>query len=202
MICPKCKSQLPAGAVSCPKCGTRFKTKTCPQCKSVILASASACPRCGAKFAAAKRCPRCSAVIPATAAACPKCGARFAQGASSGSDGPQKKSVLLLISAILGVLYAIFIVVYFVSAGAGAKSNAEALGIGIAAMLVMPHMICAVLAAIFNVLGWALSKRGFALTGGILYSVAAVMFPLYALFVLAQIILSFVGFAKLKKANT
>lgn len=50
MICPKCKTQLPAGAVSCPKCGTRFKTKTCPYCKSVILASAASCPRCGKRL--------------------------------------------------------------------------------------------------------------------------------------------------------
>ena len=63
----------------------------------------------------------------------------------------------------------------------------------------MPHMICAVLAAIFNVLGWTMSSRGFALTGAILYAVAAVLFPLYAMFVLIQMILSFVGFAKLKK---
>ena len=46
MICPKCKTQLPAGAVSCPKCGARFRTKTCPYCKSAILASATVCPRC------------------------------------------------------------------------------------------------------------------------------------------------------------
>ena len=63
----------------------------------------------------------------------------------------------------------------------------------------MPHMICAVLAAIFNVLGWAQNHRGFALTGAILYAVAAAVFPLYAMFTLVQMILSFVGFAKLKK---
>ncbi len=48
-------------------------------------------------------------------------------------------------------------------------------------------------------LGWALSSRGFALTGAILYAVAAVLFPLYAMFVLIQMILSFIGFAILKK---
>lgn len=110
-----------------------------------------------------------------------------------------KKSVLLLISAILGVLYAIYIVVYFVGVSAGASGSAEAIGAGIATVLVMPHMICAVLAAIFNVLGWSLNSRGFALTGAILYTVAAVLFPIYAMFVLIQMILSYIGFAKLKK---
>lgn len=201
MVCPKCKAQLPPGAVSCAKCGTKFKTKTCPHCKAAVLSSSSSCPHCGTKFATGKYCPHCRAVIPSTAAVCPKCGVRLTQSTTSGAVAPQKKSVLLLISAILGVLYAIYIVVYFAGAGAGAKSAAEAVGIGIASALVMPHMICAILAAIFNVLGWALSKRGFALTGAILYAVAAVLFPIYALFVLVQMILSFIGFAKLKKAN-
>lgn len=51
MTCPKCKAQLPPGAVACPKCGTRFKTKICPYCNSAILASATTCPRCGKRFA-------------------------------------------------------------------------------------------------------------------------------------------------------
>ena len=113
----------------------------------------------------------------------------------------KKKSVLLLISAILGVLYAIFIVTYFAGVGSGADGAAEAIGAGIATMLVMPHMICAVLAAIFNVLGWGMSSRGFSLTGAILYAVADVLFPVYAMFVLIQMILSFIGFARLKKLN-
>lgn len=112
----------------------------------------------------------------------------------------KKKSVLLLISAILGVLYALYSVVYWSGASSG-MSGAAAIGAGIATVLVMPHMICAVLAAIFNVLGWAMNSRGFALTGAILYAVAAVLFPMYAMFVLIQMILSFVGFAKMKKVN-
>lgn len=109
----------------------------------------------------------------------------------------QKKSVLLLISAILGVLYALYSVAYWAGAGSG-MSGAEAIGAGIATVIVMPHMICAVLAAIFNVLGWAMNSRGFALTGAILYAVAAALFPMYAMFVLIQMILSFVGFARMK----
>lgn len=116
-----------------------------------------------------------------------------AQGAQK-----KKKSVLLLISAILGVLYAIYSVAYWMGASDG-MSGAAAVGAGIATVLTMPHTICAVLAAIFNVLGWAMSSRGFALTGAILYAVAAFLFPIYAMFVLVQMILSFVGFAKLKK---
>ena len=45
----------------------------------------------------------------------------------------------------------------------------------------------------------AMCKRGFALTGAILYAVSMVLFPMYFFFVIVQMILSFVGFAKLKK---
>lgn len=111
----------------------------------------------------------------------------------------KKKSVLLLISAILGVAYAIYIVSYFASINASSVDTAEAIGAGIATVLTMPHMVCACLAAIFNILGWAMSHRGFALTGGILYAVAAALFPVYFMFVIVQAVLSFIGFAKLKK---
>lgn len=113
----------------------------------------------------------------------------------------EKKSVILLISAILGIVYAIYIVTYFFGVSTGQSGTAEAIGAGIATALVTPHMICTVLAAIFNVLGWALSHRGFALTGAILYCVAAVAFLMYAPFVVIQIILSFIGFARLKNAK-
>lgn len=114
----------------------------------------------------------------------------------------KKKSVLLLIAAALGIIYAVYIVSYFTGANSSTGDTAEAIGAGIATALVMPHMVCACLAAVFNVIGWAMSHRGFALTGGILYAVAAAMFPVYAMFVIVQAVLSFIGFAKLKKANS
>lgn len=108
------------------------------------------------------------------------------------------KSALLLISAILGVAYAGYCIIYW-SGTLSSTSGWETVGAGIATALVMPHMICAILAAIFNVLGWGLNSRGLALTGAILYAVAAALFPMYALFVVVQMILSFIGFATLKK---
>ena len=47
-----------------------------------------------------------------------------------------------------------------------------------------------------------MSRRGFALTGAILYTVAIVLFPLYFMFVIIQVILSFVGFAKMQSHST
>lgn len=141
-------------------------------------------------------CSKCKKQVPMEYEVCPFC----RTPRPSQKEMKKKKSTLLLISAILGALYAIYIVVYFAGAGAG-SNGAEAIGVGIATALVMPHMICAVLAAIFNWLGWAMSSRGFSLTGAILYAVAAVLFPIYAMFVIVQMILSFIGFARLKSLN-
>ena len=60
-------------------------------------------------------------------------------------------------------------------------------------------MVCVVVAAIFNVIAALANKRGFALVAAILYCVGAVLFLMYALFVVPSIILSFVGYAKLGK---
>lgn len=65
MTCPKCKSQLPAGAIACTKCGTRFKTKTCPHCNSAILATSSTCPRCGKRLTQAAATASATAYTPA-----------------------------------------------------------------------------------------------------------------------------------------
>ena len=113
----------------------------------------------------------------------------------------KKRSILLLISALLGIAYGVYIVSYFIGSNTATNDTAEAIGVGIATALVMPHMVCAVLAAIMNSWGWALSRRGFSLTGGILYAVAAALFPMYAMFVLVQMVLSFVGLEILKTLN-
>ncbi len=111
----------------------------------------------------------------------------------------KKKSVALIISAALGVLYSIYIISYFSGAVGGASSGSEALGGAIATALATPHMICVVIAAIFNVIAALTNKRGFALTGAILYCVGAVLFLMYGMFVVPSIILSFIGYAKLRK---
>lgn len=110
-----------------------------------------------------------------------------------------KRSTLLLISAILGLLYSIYLVSHFGGAILGSKDAASAAGSVIASALVTPHFILVALATIFNWVAYFTNKRGFALTGGILYSVGGVLFILYIIFVIPSIVLSFVGYAKLKK---
>lgn len=113
----------------------------------------------------------------------------------------KKKSVLLLIAAIIGLAYSIYLIAHFTGAGSNAESTAESIGVGIATALVTPHMICTMVAVIFNILGWAMNKAGFALVAGILYAVAAVLFFMYAMFVVVEMVLCFVGYARLHKTT-
>ncbi len=113
----------------------------------------------------------------------------------------KQKSKTLLASWIVGVVYAIYIVAYSISAAASAALEtdaATALGTGLGVALLMPHIVFVILSVIFNIIGWAMNLRWSALVGAILYCVAGLLMPIYIPFVLAQIILSFVGFAKLK----
>lgn len=111
----------------------------------------------------------------------------------------QKLSKLLLISLIIGVAYLAYSANYWFGASAGVTDTAEQIGTGLATALVMPHLIFTVLAVVFNALGLFMRKRGFALTGAILYTVALVLFPMYFMFVIIEMILSYIGYAKMPK---
>lgn len=107
----------------------------------------------------------------------------------------------VLIAAIIGTVYLIYAISYFSDSASSAASDAEAIGAGIATLLVMPHLICTGLAVVFNWLGHFLKKStGFVLTAGILYSVAMVLFVGYFFFVVVEAVLCYVGYAKRKNA--
>lgn len=113
----------------------------------------------------------------------------------------EKKKVnkLLLISFVLGAAYIIYAVFYWSGAFGSSETGAEQVGSGLAIALVMPHLIASVLAVLFNALGLFMRKRGFALAGAILYTVALALFPVYFMFVVVEMILSYIGYAKMKK---
>lgn len=111
----------------------------------------------------------------------------------------RKLSKCLLISLIIGAIYLIYSAFYWTGTSGSGATTAEQVGSGIATVLVMPHLVFTVLAVIFNALGLFMKKRGFALTGAILYTVALVLFPVYFMFVIVEMILSYIGFAKMKK---
>lgn len=111
-----------------------------------------------------------------------------------------KKSKCLLISAILGTLYLLYVVSYFFG-GIASTTGGEQIGAGLATALVAPHMFLLAIAVLFNWIGWVTKAPWAALTGGILYSVSGLVFLLYVIFEIPSIVLSFVGFSKMKNAK-
>lgn len=111
------------------------------------------------------------------------------------------RSKALFLGAIIGTLYSIYIINYFTGVNISSNGTAEQVGGALATALVLPHLICICLATLFNWLGFAFKKTGFALTGAILYCVGAILFLIYAIFCIPSIILGFIGYSKQKKIN-
>lgn len=110
----------------------------------------------------------------------------------------KKKSKLALISGILSLVYLIYLISHFVG-GVGSSTGAEQAGAALATALVFPHMLAVGIGLIFNMLGYFLNSRAFVLVGAILYSVSILLFMVYFMFVIVQMILSYIAFAKMKK---
>ena len=111
----------------------------------------------------------------------------------------RKGKVLLLIALIIGVAYCVYSVSYWSGATSNATSDTEAIGAGIASMLVLPHMLMVGLAVIFNALAFFMYNKPFALVAAILYTVGIVLFPAYFMFVIIEMILCYIAFAKMSK---
>lgn len=107
------------------------------------------------------------------------------------------KPKVLLISAVLATLWLIFGFYSFSTAAGGASGTAEQIGAAIAGAMILPFLLIGSLGALFNWLGWALEKRGFAITSGILYCVSLIAIT-YTFGLIPSIVLAFIGVAKLK----
>lgn len=106
--------------------------------------------------------------------------------------------ILLLIALIIGVAYVIYSFSYWSGANTGG-TDAEQVGAGLATVVVLPHLVLTALAVIFNALAFFMYNRPFALVAAILYTVALALFPVYAMFVLAEMVLCYIAFARMKK---
>ena len=111
-----------------------------------------------------------------------------------------KKNKLLLVALVIGILYMLYSLYYWYGAHTG-TSGSEAAGAAIASVSVMPHIVCALVAVIFNALGFFMNKSAFALVAGILYAVAMVLFVAYFMFVIVEMVLSFVAYVQMKKTG-
>lgn len=109
-------------------------------------------------------------------------------------------SIPLLISMFIGIAYILYSAAYWSSLNTSSGVSAQ-IGSGIATLLVLPHLVVAAIAVLFNVLGFCLKKRWLALTCAILYTVSMLLFPAYFMFVILEVVLSFVAFATMTRAK-
>ncbi|MBQ8537700.1 MAG: hypothetical protein IJ461_09905 [Clostridia bacterium] len=116
-----------------------------------------------------------------------------------------QRNKLLLISGIIAAIWFIVVCSSFASlmnapsAGDEWDQMAYEIGTGIGLAMQVPFLIAAFIAAVFNWLAWFTSKKGFALTAGILFGVAFLLGIGNGFGFIPCIILSFMGYAKLKK---
>lgn len=112
----------------------------------------------------------------------------------------KNRSKVLFVGSLLATIYVIYLIIYF-SGSMQSNDTSEALCGALATALVTPHMLMMGLGAIFSWVGFGLRKAGFALVGAILYSVAAIIFLVYAPICIPMIVLGFVGYAKQLKIS-
>lgn len=108
------------------------------------------------------------------------------------------RSKALFCAWVVGALYSIFIISYFASTMTTGSSSSQAAGF-LATALVTPHMALVVAGTIFLIIGFFSRKTWAALTGSIVFCVAAVVFLMYAFLCIPSIVLGFVGYSKQKK---
>lgn len=112
----------------------------------------------------------------------------------------KRRSKLALVSWVLSLLYLIYLISHF-GGSIGSTTGVEQVGAALATALVFPHMLSVGIGLIFNMLGYFLNNRAFILVGAILYSVSILLFMVYFMFVIIQMVLSYVAFAKMKKVE-
>jgi hypothetical protein len=113
----------------------------------------------------------------------------------------KNRSILTLISLVLAIAYTVYILSYFVSANAASGTDAEAIGAGLATLLVLPSVFVLGIGVILGLIGFFNRSAGLQLTAAILYSVAGLLFLLYAFFLVPSIVLGFMGWNQQKKIN-
>lgn len=110
----------------------------------------------------------------------------------------KRKNIWLLLAALIGTAYLIYILQYAFSAISSNDSN-TALAASIATMMLIPHLILVLLAVIFNWLGFLFNIKWAALTAGICYGISMILFLYYFMFVIIEMIFCFIGYGKLNK---
>lgn len=184
----------------------------CPECGSPISSKAAACPFCGYPLGSDENVNYVPVMKENFAVREAMNNSMNTGSVKASTAKPSAKGTVGLgIAAALSIAYLAYSIYYWFGVNAEVSSlvpNAtqdsmyvlgEQLGAGIATALVFPHLICTGIGLLFNILAAFIKKRAFALTAGIIYSVAMILFLGYFYFIVIQAMLCYVAFAKMEQ---
>ncbi|NLB60822.1 MAG: hypothetical protein GX802_00070 [Clostridiales bacterium] len=107
----------------------------------------------------------------------------------------------LMISAVLGIVYTILILLFYGKTIFGAGTALSLIVGALAATFAAPHIVVVAIAAVFNTIAVISSSKTFALVAAILYCLGAILFIFFSIFILPSIVLCFIGYDRLNKAK-
>ncbi len=115
----------------------------------------------------------------------------------------KKHSQWLLVSGVIATLYVLYLAFYYGDLILTSEGIAHETALTLTAF-VAPHFLFTAIAVVLNWFAFAMDMRPLALGAGVLYIIGCLAGILYIpmnLIVLASAVLSFIGFAKLKRSN-
>lgn len=116
----------------------------------------------------------------------------------------RNRSLALFISSILGVAYSIYILCIVFSLFLSA-TGLDSTGALVVTMLMAPHVVCVILATLFNILAFWFTSKGFAIAASVLYAVGGLVFFTYRLYVIPMVLITLIGISdvsKIKRQNS
>ena len=120
-------------------------------------------------------------------------------------DHMNRHSLALLLAFAIGACYYGFCSKFFfldaTLEAAQTEGLSALLGSALAGALVTPHIALGWIGVVLTLVAFLANSRGCALASVILYAVSAVLFFMYALFVVPEIVFSMIGYVRLKKIN-
>lgn len=105
----------------------------------------------------------------------------------------KKKSFILLLASLVATACLVYVISYMSSV------DTTSTGSVIAMTLATPSVICSGIGTLFSWIGWFSSRRGFALSAGILFAVSMILMMPWLMFNVVQMVLCFIAFATMKK---
>jgi RNA polymerase subunit RPABC4/transcription elongation factor Spt4 len=205
-FCANCGTKIEEGIKFCSSCG-KAVSGVSNELAAPIVQQQPAVMQAQPLMADAMYCSSCGAVIKKAAGICPKCGVKQSVAG--------KRNTLLLISAIIGSIFVVMLIIAGIAATfdfiTNKDSHAQELIImvpcaaspdaingdspsqGLMRFLPFITIILNIIATILTFIAWAQNKKSYALIGGILYIIS--------IFGFVPAILNFVAYGQLKEQN-